>query len=126
MNQEKPMRAHDDMLIRVHSEWNGWRNAEVRMADLREIHWFQPNQAPQAILHGYVSCSNIVAGDIPHECDRRSVPHRLPICILKRHTIPAVYAELAQRADEQRTLPLDTRGSRTVRRWSTPFATGPR
>lgn len=40
------MRPYDDMLIRVHSEWNGWRNAEVRLGDLREAYWFQPNRAP--------------------------------------------------------------------------------
>jgi hypothetical protein len=118
------MRAYDDMLVRVHSEWNGWRNAEVRLGDLRGVYWFQPNGAPQAIVHGYISCSDIVTGDVPHGCDRSSAPHRLFVCILKRHAIPTVHAELARRADEQRTLPSGTRGGSTVRRCSTPVATG--
>ena len=117
------MRAYDGMLIRVHSEWNGWRNAEVRFGDLREVYWFQPNGAPQAIVHGYISCSNIVTGDVPHDCDRRSAPHRLLVCLLKKHAIPTVYAELARRADEQRTLLSDTRGGWTGRRCSTTVAT---
>lgn len=96
------MPAHDDMLIRVQSEWDGWRNAEVRLGDLHDVHWFQPTRAPRALVHGYISCSSFATGDIPHDCDRRSAPHRLLVCILKRHTIPAVYAELAQRADDQR------------------------
>jgi hypothetical protein len=120
------MRAYDDMLIRVHSEWNGWRTAEVRSGDLREVYWIRPNRAPQAIVHGYISCSNIVTGDIPHDCDRRSAPHRLLVCILKRHTMPAVYAELARRADEERALPSDPAGSWTIRRCSTPVAMGQR
>lgn len=114
------MRAYDDMLIRVHAQWNGWRNAEVRVGDLHEVYWFQPGGAPQAIVHGYISCSNIVSGDIPHDCKRRSPAHRLLVCILKRHAIPGVYAELARRADETRsgigrTRPLDRARSAAVR-----------
>ena len=97
------MPAHDDMLIRVQSEWDGWRNAEVRLGDLHDVHWFQPTRAPRALVHGYISCSSIATEDIPHDCDRRSAPHRLQVCILKSHTIPVVYAELARRADEQQT-----------------------
>jgi hypothetical protein len=112
--KEKSMRAYDDMLIRVQPDWNGWRNAEVRMGDLQYVHWVQPKRAPRALVHGYISCSNIVIGDIPHDCDRGSAPHRLLVCILKRHTIPAVYEELARRADEQPTLPCGVRGHATV------------
>jgi hypothetical protein len=96
------MSVHDERLIRVQSEWDGWRNAEVCLGDLLDVHWFQPTRAPQALVHGYIFCSNIATGNIPHDCDRRSAPHRLLVCILKRHTIPAVYAELARRADDQR------------------------
>ena len=113
------MPVHDEILIRVQSEWDGWRNAEVRFGDLRDVHWLQPTRAPNALVHGYISCSNIVTGDIPHDCDRRSAPHRLLVCILKRHTIPVVYAELARRADDQRTLRPDRRavsgGTSTIR-----------
>lgn len=123
-NQETSVRAYDDILIRVHCEWNGWRSAEVRLADLSEVYWFQPAGAPQAIVHGYISCSSVVTGDIPHDCDRRSAPHRQLVCILKRHAIPTVYTELARRADEQRRLPSDTRGGWTVRRCSTPIPRG--
>ena len=98
------MRASDDMMIRVQSTWSGWRNAEVRLGDLRDVHWFQPTRAPRALVHGYIFCSNIVSGEIPHECDRASAPHRLLICILKSHTIAPVYAELVRRADERRTM----------------------
>jgi hypothetical protein len=120
------MRTYDEILIRVHSNWKGWRNAEVRLADLREVCWFQPKGAPQAIVHGYISCSNIVTGEVPHDCDRRSAPHRLLVCILKRHAMPTVYTELVRRADEQRTLLSDTRGSWHVGRCSAPVAAAPR
>jgi hypothetical protein len=95
------------MLIRVHAQWDEWRNADVRLADLRDVQWLQPARAPHALVHGYISCSSIVTGDIPHHCDRPSAPHQLLVCVLKRHTIPHIYAELARRAHERQTLPVD-------------------
>lgn len=99
--------ATDATLIRVHAQWDDWRNADVRVSDLRDVHWLQPARAPHALVHGYISCSSIVAGEIPHECDRRSAPHQLLVCVLKRHTIPHIYAELARRAHERQPPPLD-------------------
>jgi hypothetical protein len=110
------MAGQGEMLIRVQSAWNGWRSADIRLRDLRDVHWFQPNQAPRELVHGYVSCSAIAAGEIPHECVQQSVPHRLLVCILKRHTIPTVYAELARRADQQRTRPSDSAAAGEWRR----------
>jgi len=99
------MHAHDGTLIRVLAEWNGWRTAEVRLRDFLSVHWLQPGQAPQPLLHGTIACTNVVTGDIPHNCERASAPHRLLVCILERHNIPAAFAELARRSDQPRTLP---------------------
>jgi hypothetical protein len=114
------MRASDDFLIRVQADWNGWRNAEVRINDLSDVHWLQPHGAPHPLVHGYIACSTIATGDIPHGCDRRTAPHRLLVCILKRHTIATVYAELTRRADEGRTLHWTDRAVAGVQRGSTP------
>ena len=103
------MDGHDGMLIRVQAEWNGWRYAEVRLRDLQSVHWFQPSQAPHPLVHGYTSCTNLVTGDIPHHCDPVSLPHRLLVCILKRHSVPSACAELVRRASEQQTLPPTSR-----------------
>jgi hypothetical protein len=89
----------EDMRIRVHWNWNGCRTAEVRPGDLQQLHWFQPQGAPRPILHGYIQCSRIVTGDMPHGCNRLDAAHRLLVCVLKRHTLPVLYMELAQRAD---------------------------
>jgi len=93
------MQGCDDALIHVRSDWNDWHGASIRFDDLDDIHWCQPIGAPHAIVHGYISCSKIVDGVIPHWCDERSAPHRLHVCVLKKHTIPAVYTELVRRAD---------------------------
>lgn len=93
------MRGHDGLCVCVQSDWKDWRNANVRVDDVRDLYWLQPIGAPRPLLHGWISCSSIVTGEVPHNCDRSSSPHRLSVCILKSHTIPAVYAELARRAD---------------------------
>lgn len=120
------MGPYDDALIRVQLDWNGWRNATIRVGDLDDIHWFQPVRAPRALLHGYVSCACLAAGESLHDCDQASAPHRLHVCVLKRHTIPAVYAVLTRRADERPIWPLDRRASAGVWRCSTPVAGGGR
>jgi hypothetical protein len=94
------MHEKDGILIRVQGEWNGWRRAQVRLGDLRDVHWFQPDLAPRPLVYGHISCTNIVDGDIPHDCSLTPGPHRLLVCVLKRHTAPCAHAELAQRADE--------------------------
>jgi hypothetical protein len=95
------MEPINETLIRVQGEWNGWRNAEVRLRDLEDVHWLQPNGTSHAFIHAHVPCTKIVSGRLSHDCDGRSVPHRLLVCVLKRHTIGTAYAELARRADEQ-------------------------
>ena len=91
------MQSEATRIIRVQSEWNGWRTAGVRMSDLHEVHWFQPKGAPRRLVHGYVSCASITAGELPHNCT--GSPHRLFVCVIKSHTSEAVYAELERRAN---------------------------
>jgi hypothetical protein len=98
------MGPYDDMSICLHADWKHCQVASARFADLHDVHWHQPPGAPQAMVHGYVACSDMVTGAIPHECDPMTTPHRLYVCVLKRHTIPKVYAELARLADRQATL----------------------
>lgn len=89
----------ENMLIRVHWNWNGCRTAEVRLGDLQQLHWFQPPRAPRPILHGYIQCTRIVTGDIPDdECNRVDAAHRILVCVLKKHALPVPYMELARRA----------------------------
>jgi hypothetical protein len=97
------MEPEHGLLIRVHREWHGWRSAEVPFGDLRDVHWFQPAGAPHSLIHAYVSCTALVTGDMSHDCDTKSAPHRLLVCVLKRHAIPSAYSALVRCADQQRT-----------------------
>ena len=83
----------------VQREWDSWRSAEVRLRDLTEVHWCRPEGAPRLLVHAYVLCSDIVSGDLSHQCDQTTSPHRLLVCILKRRCSPAVYSALMRRAD---------------------------
>ena len=97
------MTSAGEILIRVHPEWNGWQTAAVRLGDLEEVRWARPEGAPRDLVHGYVHCDRVVTGELPHDCAGTRPPHRLLVCILKRHTVPAVYDDLVQRANGNRS-----------------------
>ena len=90
----------DHAFIAVQTEWNGWRAAQVRAADLEDVHWAQPPGARQPLVHGAIWCDRLYSGQLPHDCELTSAPHRLLVCVLKSHTAAAVFAELSKRADE--------------------------
>ena len=95
-------RADDRITLKVVGQWNGWRTANIHVADLEDVHWFRPSGAPKALLHGYLLCSKIIDGEIPHDCVRTTQPHRVLVCILKSHTVSGLYGELAVRANASR------------------------
>jgi hypothetical protein len=95
------MSGSSEVLVQVRCAWNAWRTAEVRVADLRDIHWLQPAGAPRPLLHAYVDCNKLVSGQISHDCGGTSRPHKLLICVLKRSAVPQTYGELSQIADHQ-------------------------
>jgi hypothetical protein len=94
----------DPALIRVQREWDGWRTAEVRLNDLQDVHWFQPAGAPRPLVHAYVSCDSVMSGDLPHDCHCTPAPHRLLVCVLKRHTTGRAYSEMVRRADGRKNV----------------------
>lgn len=93
-----PAVTADNRRIVVQKDWNGWRTATVRLADLENVHWFQPSGAPRPLIHAYVRCTSLESGDLTHECDSTSGPHHLLVCVLKSHICPAVCEELSLRA----------------------------
>ena len=99
------MQTADEVLVCVQREWNGWQTAEVRLSDLHDIHWFQPDHAPRPLVHGYVSCASAGAEALPHDCERATAPHTMLVCVLKRHSASSVYAEIARRADDHHASP---------------------
>lgn len=107
-------RHRDDTLIRVQADWTAWQSAEVPVDDIHGLYWFRPRGAPQSLLHGQISCTSIVRGEIPHECNPATAPHRLLVCILKRHALPAAYLELVRRAYAQ-PVAVRSRSARTTR-----------
>jgi hypothetical protein len=100
--QEEQVDINEQISIFVQREWDGWRTAEVRLDDLEHVHWLRPSGAPCDLVHGYISCARIASGRIAHDCERSAGPHRLLVCVLKKHTLPSAYAELTRRADGHR------------------------
>jgi hypothetical protein len=115
------MQTLDDMLIPVQREWNGWRTAAVRLGDLQNVHWLQPSGAPVPLVHAYVVCTNFRTGDVPHDCNLTPAPHRLLVCVVKKHIAPIAYLELSRRAAERLPMPRDTRHMPPARRGAATF-----
>ena len=103
----------NDVRIRVHGSWNGWRSAEVRLTNLEDVHWCQPTGAPHRLIHGFVRCTDAQNGDLEHSCDG-STPHRVRVCVLKHHVVASTYGELARRA-EAREIAASMRANAAVR-----------
>ena len=95
------MSITEEPLIPVQREWNGWRLAEVRFNDLKDVHWFQPAGAPRPLLHGYVVPSALVSGDLMEQ-GVATPAERLLVCVIKCHMAAPVYTALAARAGAAR------------------------
>ena len=100
-DQDHRFAVDEGTMVVVQREWNGWRTASARLSDLQSIHWLQPNGAPRPLIHAYIPCTKLQTGEIPHDCDVKSVPHRLLVCVLKCHTAPVVFAVLSHLASER-------------------------
>jgi hypothetical protein len=111
----QPSADHRTLVV-VQPEWNGWRTAVARMVDLEDIHWFQPKGAIRPLIHAYVRCTTLLSGDIPHECSSTGIPHRLHVCILKRHTSTWVFEMLSRLASETHSVRMATSGSTLLAR----------
>jgi hypothetical protein len=88
------MRIDETQLVRVFGSWSDCHGAEVPLKYLLDIHWRHPEGAPHPLVHAYVSCEHIVNGTIPHQCDGGSRPHRIGVCVLRRHNLPSVHESL--------------------------------
>jgi hypothetical protein len=85
----------------VTAEWNDWRLVHTRLGNLSDVHWHQPRGASHPLIHAWLLCSDVVGGELWHCCNRLSAPHRLCVCVLKKHNISSAYAELVRQADER-------------------------
>jgi hypothetical protein len=97
------MWRQEDVVIRVHESWSGWRSAEVALTDVEDVHWSQPPGAPHPLIHAFVRAARVNNGDLvsARDASRRNV---ILVCVLKRHTVATVYAGLARRADARRAV----------------------
>jgi len=44
--------------------------------------------------YGFVSCDDIVDGEVGHSCRRGSGPHSIKVCVIKKYTHISVYNKL--------------------------------
>src|SRR5688572_13991907 len=90
------------LLVPVQLQWDGWRTAEVPLAALHDIHWFQPPGAPRPMVHAYVSAATLpdTAPPLRHAGETTQL---LRVCVLKHHTPSTVYDTLSKQAYKHTT-----------------------
>ncbi|HEX8164977.1 MAG TPA: hypothetical protein VF601_04225 [Beijerinckiaceae bacterium] len=103
-------------VVRVRRQWNDLRRiATYRLADMADFHWSKVGggigrRAPQAFLHAYVMCDEILAGDLAHSCRHGPPPHRIKVCITRKDN-PAVFKALLEIAPKPGAPGRDGRGA---------------
>jgi hypothetical protein len=80
--------AEPGPVVWVRRQWNDWRHAAYRMADLDGLHWSNMSggiqqRANRDYLHAYVWCDGMIAGELAHSCRHGQGPHRIKVCITK-------------------------------------------
>lgn len=72
----------------VRRQWNDYRKATYRLADISDLHWDRYSggvfaYAPQPFIHGYVQCDAMLSGELAHSGTHGSCPHRIKVCLTK-------------------------------------------
>lgn len=90
----------------VRPGWRDWHVAHVPIVDLSDLHWDHilgdaDARPAAAILHGFVRCDSVLAGELPHLALGGPHPHSVRVCILKEDNDRRVFARLALEAAGQ-------------------------
>ena len=70
----------EEECVWVRRQWNDYRIGAFRLADVSGLHWSNVSGgvhalAPREFLHGYVSCQDILYGELAHSCQHGRGPH---------------------------------------------------
>jgi hypothetical protein len=99
------------MEVLVRRQWNDFRDAEVELDALDNVHWDTISGgvrtvAPQPFIHAYVWCDGIT-GDIAHSCRHSSYPHRIKVAMVKKSNTAQVWATLLEIAGPRPSTTVD-------------------
>jgi hypothetical protein len=89
-----------ESIIHVRRQWNDYRNASYKLADIDGLHWTAYSggvrqRAPREFLHGYVRCDAMLSGMVAHSGLHGPCPHRIKVCIVKSAN-PSTFAHLLE------------------------------
>ena len=93
----------DQETVWVRRQWNDWRHASYRIADIERPHWDDMSGgvgalAPQLFLHAYDWCDAMLEGELAHSCAHGEGPHHIKVCITKTGNNKAAYRRCAELA----------------------------
>ena len=95
--------AQPEPTVWVRRQWNDWRRALYRLADLEDVHWTDLSggtraPAPRYFLHGYVWCDGMLEGELAHSGMHGQCPHHVKVCVIKKDNQPATIRRLMEQA----------------------------
>jgi len=66
--------------------------------DRVHLAWLSGGVGPRLVLHAFVSCTDLLDGDLDHACVAGSEPHRFRVAVLVEDNPPETVVALARRA----------------------------
>lgn len=93
----------DSDVVVVRRQWNDHREAVYPFKALAAPHWTQFSggvraPAPQPFIHGYVTCTEALAGEVAHSGLHGECPHHIKVCVVAKANTPAVMRRLREAA----------------------------
>jgi hypothetical protein len=89
-------RPNDDEFVYVRRGPSDWKIGGIRVSSISDLHMSESTggvlrATGQSFLFGYISCDDIVEGEIAHSCRHGKGPHRIKVCVVQKDNNPDLY-----------------------------------
>ena len=103
MRTARTIAADDAPTVWVRRQWDDYRKAAYRLADLSGFHKSDVSggigkAANRPYWHAYVYCDAMIEGELAHSCQHGKGPHRIKVCLVKKDNA-AVWSDVLQAAE---------------------------
>ncbi len=89
--------------VNVRRQWNNHQIATVKFDSIGGLHFSSfsggvGSPSPRPFLYGYISCDEILSGELAHSCLHGRPPHPIKVCIVKKDNESKIYKRLIEKA----------------------------
>ncbi len=103
-NDSEPLpQITEELEVAVRRQWNDYKTATVKFDSITGLHYSSISggvgrASPRLFLHGYISCDEILSGELAHSCLHGRSPHSIKVCIVKKDNEVEIYKRLSEKA----------------------------